>query len=98
MARHSRLLPLERGRTFLLETERSEAEADESQSDTLILVQEDETEVFDLGFIIEDRSDSRTRRWGWWCEAAVFPRENLAAEVDEARFAARNGLYGDLDR
>jgi hypothetical protein len=97
MAEQSKPQPLDRDGTVLLKTEGSEPEADLLQSEQLILVQDDETEVYDLGFIIEDRCDDRARRRGWWCAAAVFPR-NLAAETDEALFAARNGLHGDPDR
>jgi hypothetical protein len=92
-------------------------------------VRDDEEEVYDLGFIVEDRTDNRAclvTRWqrleepdagraaeedpaealpeeeetllrggllheGRW---AAVSRRNAAAEIDEALFAARNGLDG----
>jgi hypothetical protein len=60
-------------------------------------IMEDEVEVYDLGFIIEDRSDDRAFRWQHERLSALAPRNRLA-EIDEVLFAARNGMYGDLDR
>jgi hypothetical protein len=90
-ANASRPQPDDRERKLPAATDTAQQEIDPLLSEEPTVVRDDEQEVYDLGFIVEDRRENVAEE-GLLTESLV---ESAQAERDEADFAERSDLDAD---